>query len=154
DGVDLLVDGHAHRLAELYPPAVLRDALLLLLEAAESETEPAEPAVCAVDLGAGAGDRDPHRRVRLLVWLRQDCARRHPKGGAVVAEALLSPHFRQAAHDLIPGLLRVVRVRAECAALGPGGGAPGTHFKPAPRDDVECSGALGDADRVVDLRHA
>ena len=83
--------------------------------AAERQPEAAQPAVRRVELRAGAGHRHPHRRVRLLVRLRQDRARRHRERLAPVAEALLRPHLRQHAHDLVPRLLRVVGVGLEAA---------------------------------------
>src|SRR5207248_10598135 len=71
-----------------------------------------------------------------------------------MAEALLRPHLRQAADDLVPRLLRVVRVRLEAGELGPRGGAAGADFETSAGQDVEDGGALSDADRVVELRHA
>ena len=77
DGGDLLVDEFAGGFAGADAAAVFLDLALLLTEAAEGEAERAEPALGGVDLGARAGDGDPHRRVRLLVGLGQDGAGGH-----------------------------------------------------------------------------
>ena len=52
------------------------------------DAEAAEAAVGGVELGARGGDRDPHRRVRLLHRLRQHVALGHPPAEALVAERL------------------------------------------------------------------
>ena len=75
------------------------------------DAETADAALGGVELGAGAGHRDPQRRMRLLHGLRQDVALGHREAVPVPREALLRPHLRQHAHVLVPRLLGRRRVR-------------------------------------------
>src|SRR5207302_5487037 len=97
DGVHLLVDEIADGVAALDAAPVLGDLRLLLGDAAKGQAKAAEAAIRSVELCAGARDGDPHRGVRLLVGLREDRARWHREGFALMAEALLCPHLGQAA---------------------------------------------------------
>ena len=144
----------ADRVALLDAAEVLRGAALLLGVAGRRDAEAAETAVGGVELGARAGDRDPHRRVRLLHRLRQHVALGHREAAALPRHVPVAPQLRQHAHELVPGLLGVVGVGVEAAELGPRRAARGADLEPAARDDVERGAPLGDADRVVHLGHA
>ena len=143
------------RVALLDAAEVLLGAALLLGVARGRDAEAAEAAVGGVELGARAGDRHPHRRVRLLHRLRQHVAFGHRERSARRTTTCSSAHsFGQHAHELVPRLLGVVGVDVEAAELGPRGAARGADLEPTAREDVERRAALGDADRVVHLGHA
>ncbi len=153
-GRHAVVDHAADRLALAHAAVVLAGAALLLGVAHGGDAEAAEAAVGGVELGAGAGHRHPHRRMRLLQRLRQHRALGHREAGAVPRQAILHPHPRQHAHVLVPVLLGRVGIGLEAAELGPGRRARGAELEPAAREDVEERRALGHADRVVHLGHA
>ena len=150
--------GVVHEIANGLTPShdvLVRLYLALLLgEAAEREAERTQAALRRVDFGAGARYRNPHRRMRLLVRLRQHRALRHREVRALVAETLLRPHLRQHAHVFVPRRLRGIGIRTEAAEFGPRRAAAGADFEPSARHDVEHRAAFGDADHRIDLRHA
>ena len=118
------------------------------------QAERAHAALGGIDLGAGRGNGDPHRRMRLLVGLGQHGAGRHAEGAALVAVALVRPHLRDRARVLVPGFLGLIRVGVHAAQLGPGGRASGAELEPAIGEDVEHRGAFGCPNRVVELGDA
>ena len=154
DRVELVVDELADRVAVLDAVAVGLHLPLLLGERREVDAEAAHPPVGRVVLGSRARHRHPERRVGVLDRLGQDGPGRHREELALVAVALLGPHLGQGVDELVPRLLRVVRVGLEAAQLGPRGRPAGPHLQPTARQDVEHRGPLGDADRVVELGHA
>ena len=111
----------ADRVAALDAAEVLLGAALLLVVARRGDAEATEAAVGGVELGARAGDRHPHRRVRLLHRLRQHVAFGHREAVALVRHVLVGPHLRQHPHELVPRLLGVVGIGVEAAELGPRG---------------------------------
>src|SRR5579864_1306032 len=103
DGAYVVVDEGADRLAVSDDSPVIVDLVFLLFERTERQPKRTHAAFSRVDLSARTGDRHPHRRMRLLIGLGQYRAGRHRECAALVAKALLRPHLRDAAHELVPG---------------------------------------------------
>jgi hypothetical protein len=92
--------------------------------------------------------------VRLLHRLREHGPLGHRESAALPAEAFLRPHLRDDADVFVPRLLRFVGVGFEAGELGPGGRASGAEVEAPVGHDVEHGGALGCANRMVELRDA
>ena len=113
------------------------------------------PAVGGVELGAGARHRHPHRRVRLLVGLGQDGARRHrperrPRRSTAPAVHIFG---RQRTNSSQVFLVSSGLARNPPSSVHVAERPVPTSSRP-PRQDVEHGRPLGDLDRVVELGHA
>src|SRR5581483_6355435 len=97
---------------------------------AEGKAETAKPAFGCVHLSSWAGHRDPQRRMRLLIWLGQNCPLRHRPGCTLIRITFLGPHLGNTMNKFIPGFLGLVRVGAEAAQFGPGCRASSPNFEP------------------------
>ena len=84
----------ADRIARLDAPVVLPGPALLLGVAGGGHAEAAEAPLGGVELGARAGHRDPHRRVRLLQRLGQHVALRHREARARRRRTARRAHIR------------------------------------------------------------
>src|SRR5215475_13023761 len=118
-GVDLLVHKIAHRIAQLDAPTILFDLLFLFGKTTKGQSQAAQATVRSIELRTRARDRYPQRRMRLLVRLWQNGARRHGPEFSLVTKRLCGPHFRQAAHELVPALLGRVWMRPEPTQFAP-----------------------------------
>ncbi len=151
---NLVVHEGADRFAALDVFTIGLEARDVPLDVGNREDQRAHAAIGRVKLGAVAGHRHPHRRVRVLPWLGQHIALRHRMERALVTVAFVEPHLRDDAAILVPAALGVVDAGVEAAQLVPGRRAAGAELDAPARQDVEECGLLGEADRVVQFRHA
>src|SRR5215510_3511145 len=117
-------------------PTILLDLLLLLSKPCKRQSQTSQPPVSGIEFRPCARDRHPQRRMRLLVRLRQDGARRHGPEFSLVTERLRSPHFGQTAHKLVPALLSGVRMCPEPTQFGPGRRPTCANLQTSPGEQV------------------
>ena len=151
---DVVVHELADRLRVLDLVLVDLDERLDRLGPADREAQHAEPHARGLLERRRVAGRDPHRRVRRGVRLRQHVARRHREEPAVEARVLLgAPHLAELAHHLVEHVAREVGIGdAEAALLGGRRAAAHAELEAALRQVVEHRDPLGDARRVVHRR--
>ena len=100
--MDLVGDHLPYRIAICNHLAILLDGTFLgCKDCADTPRQP-RPSLCRLEFSSGAGDRNPHWRMRNLNGLGQDVAGGHPERHAVEAERILRPHPGNRLYILIP----------------------------------------------------
>ena len=112
---------------------------------AERSHAPAPRAADGLDIRAG----HPERRVRLLIRLRDDVARREVEELAVELDALLCEARHQGPDRLLPHVALVANAPAEGVKLHRALRLADAELDAAAAQQIQRADALGDADRVI-----
>jgi hypothetical protein len=134
-----------------FAPRLAVDGVLVgdVVRPAKAQYQRAETAPARREQRVVARAREVHRRMRLLVRLREDRSPRDLDVLAVVLDLVLHEDLRDQVHRFVDHRLQLVEVVAECASLLLRATLADAEVKAALGKNVERRDALGDLDRVI-----
>ena len=115
----------------------------------ELESERAHPPLTGIADGGDVGTGDPQRRMRLLVRLGDDVARREVEVRAVPFPGLARERRHQRFDRLLPHVALLAHAGAEGMKLDRPLTLSEPQLDPAAREEIERGDALGHPDRVI-----